>query len=154
VEPPFYDTYVCQDGHCVAVGAIEPQFSRALLAGLNLDPAVLPDQLDRAGWPALRARIAEAFLTRTRDEWADVFGDTDACVTPVLAPEEVPDHPHIAARETIIEIDGVRQAAPAPRFSRSATTRPTSPPHPGTDTEAVLAGWKPEARAGRPPRAS
>ncbi|MFJ9782957.1 CaiB/BaiF CoA transferase family protein [Amycolatopsis sp. NPDC101161] len=139
---PFYDTYVCRDGGWMAVGAIEPQFYGALLAGLGLDPAELPDQLDRTGWPRLRARFAEVFLTRTRDEWAAVFADTDACVTPVLAPEEVAAHPHLAARATIIEVDGVEQAAPAPRFSRTATAHPSPPPQPGADSDAVFAEWE------------
>lgn len=138
---PFYDTYQCQDGRYVAVGAIEPQFYRALIAGLRLDPATLPDQNDRAHWQQLRARLTEAFLTRPRDEWAKIFADIDACVTPVLEPEEVPQHPQLADRDTLIEIDGVLQAAPAPRFSRTATTTPTPPPLPGADTESVLADW-------------
>ncbi|MCR6485073.1 CoA transferase [Amycolatopsis sp. OK19-0408] len=139
---PFYDTYRCGDGRWVAVGAIEPQFYRALLAGLGLDPAELPGQLDRAGWPELRARFTEVFETRTRDEWAKVFDGTDACVTPVLATDEVSAHPHLAARGTIIEIDGVEQAAPAPRFSRTVAAHPTAPPRPGADTDAVLADWE------------
>jgi len=138
---PFYDTYPCQDGRHVAVGAIEPQFYRALLAGLGLDAAVLPDQQDRSGWPVLRERIGAAFLSRPRDHWTKVFADTDACVTPVLAPDEVPAHPHLAARDTLINLDGIWQAAPAPRFSRTAPGVPTSPPHPGADTETVLADW-------------
>ncbi|HEY3708926.1 MAG TPA: CaiB/BaiF CoA-transferase family protein [Amycolatopsis sp.] len=138
---PFYDTYVCADGRYVAVGSLEPQFYAALLAGLELDPASLPPQLDRAGWPTLRATFTKAFLARTRDEWAELFGDVDACVTPVLAPDEAATHPHLAARSGLIEIDGVLQPAPAPRFSRTATDLPTPPPKPGADTEAVLADW-------------
>ncbi|MDT8913758.1 CaiB/BaiF CoA-transferase family protein [Amycolatopsis sp. PS_44_ISF1] len=138
---PFYDTYVCADGRYVAVGSLEPQFYAALLTGLELDPASLPPQLDRAGWPVLRATFTRAFLSRTRDEWTGVFGEVDSCVTPVLAPDEVAAHPHIAARSGLIELDGVLQPAPAPRFSRTATDRPSPPPKPGADTEAVLADW-------------
>ncbi|KMS83517.1 carnitine dehydratase, partial [Streptomyces regensis] len=138
---PFYDTYVCQDGGHVAVGALEPEFYRALLDGLGLDPADLPDQMDRSGWPALRVRFTREFLSRTRDEWAEVFTDTDACVTPVLTYDEAAEHPHMAARGTLLDIDGVRQAAPAPRFSRTAPSTPTPPPAPGSDTAAVLAEW-------------
>ncbi|MDX2937751.1 CaiB/BaiF CoA transferase family protein [Streptomyces ipomoeae] len=138
---PFYDTYTCQDGRHVAVGAIEPQFYAALLGGLGIDPGTLPDRDDRSSWPALRDRFAEAFRTRPRDEWAKLFADTDACVTPVLAPEEVPLHPHMAARGTLTEIDGVVQPAPAPRFSRTAPRTPSEPPLPGHDTAAVLADW-------------
>ncbi|CQR65581.1 CaiB/BaiF CoA transferase family protein [Streptomyces leeuwenhoekii] len=139
---PFYDTYECRDGRHVAVGAIEPQFYRAFLTGLGIDHDALPSQGDRARWPLLRERIAEAFRTRPRDEWAQVFADTDACVTPVLAPGEVPHHPHLAARGTVAEIDGVVQAAPAPRFSRTVPQTPTAPPRPGSDTDTVLTDWK------------
>ncbi|MFF0699998.1 CaiB/BaiF CoA transferase family protein [Streptomyces tendae] len=139
---PFYDTYACQDGRHVAVGAIEPQFYRALLTGLGLDPDTLPAQKDRSGWPLLRERIAETFLTRPRDEWSEVFAVTDACVTPVLAPGEVPHHPHLAARSTLTEIGGVPQPAPAPRFSRTVPPAPAAPPSLGKDTDAVLTDWK------------
>ncbi|MEO3787231.1 CaiB/BaiF CoA-transferase family protein [Actinocorallia sp. B10E7] len=138
---PFYDTYTCQDGRHVAVGAIEPQFYRALLVGLGLDATDLPDQNDRSGWPVLRERIAAAFFTRPRDHWTKVFADTAACVTPVLAPEEVPEHPHLTARNTLIHLDGLWQAAPAPRFSRTAPGTPTPPRPPGADTNTVLADW-------------
>ncbi|HEY0360460.1 MAG TPA: CaiB/BaiF CoA-transferase family protein [Mycobacteriales bacterium] len=139
---PFYDTYACADGGYVAVGALEPQFYAALLAGLGLDPAGLPAQYDPAGWPVLRERFTAAFAARARDEWAAVFGDTDACVTPVLSLAEVPGHPHLAARGTLTELDGVVQAAPAPRFSRSVPGTPTTPPTPGADTDDVLADWE------------
>ncbi|GAB3141390.1 alpha-methylacyl-CoA racemase [Amycolatopsis stemonae] len=115
---PFYDTYECADGRYVAVGAIEPQFYAQLLAGLGLE-ADLPDRLDRTGWPALRARFAEAFHSAPRDHWAKVFDGTDACVTPVLTFEEAREHPHLVARGTLTVVDGVPQAAPAPRFSRT-----------------------------------
>jgi alpha-methylacyl-CoA racemase len=124
---PFYDTYATAGGGYVAVGAIEPQFYAALLAGLGLDGADLPGQLDRAGWPVLRDRFAAAFATRTRDEWAAAFAGTDACVTPVLSPSEAPTHPHNAARGVFVEVDGVIQPAPAPRFGRTPADRPTDP---------------------------
>ncbi|PXY22249.1 CaiB/BaiF CoA transferase family protein [Prauserella muralis] len=139
---PFYDTYVCADGRWVAVGALEARFYAQLLDGLGLDAAELPAQLDRAGWPRLRAAFSQAFLTRTRDEWTEVFGGTDACVTPVLSLEEVAEHPHIAARQTLLEVDGVLQAAPAPRFSRTAVATPAPPAKPGGDTGAVLRDWQ------------
>lgn len=138
---PFYDTYTCADGRWVAVGALEPQFYAALLAGLGLDGKDLPAQQDRSGWPALRARFTEAFLTRTRDEWTETFAGTDACVTPVLDFDEAATHPQLAARETIITVDGVPQAAPAPRFSRTPTAVPTPPPARSADPETVLADW-------------
>jgi alpha-methylacyl-CoA racemase len=139
---PFYDTYRCADGRHVAVGALEPQFYAALLAGLGLDAATLPAQLDRSGWPGLRARFGEVFASRTRDEWAAVFAGSDACVTPVLAFGEVAQHPQLAARATIVEANGVPQAAPAPRFSRTAPELP-APPRPPEPVDGVLADWPP-----------
>ena len=122
---PFYDTYECRDGRFVAVGAIEAPFYQQLLVGLGLDPSTLPPQLDRSGWPILRARFAETFLTGTRDEWAALFAGTDACVTPVLSFEEAAAHPHMAARRSLVDVDGVAQAAPAPRFSRTVSEPPS-----------------------------
>lgn len=138
---PFYDTYRCRDGRFVAVGAIEGPFHLALLDGLGLDPATLPAQHDRGGWPVLRAEFTAVFLTRTRDEWAAVFDGTDACVSPVLDFDEAAAHPQLAARRTLIDVDGVRQAAPAPRFSRTPAGFPSAPPVPGADTAAARAEW-------------
>ncbi|HEX2297430.1 MAG TPA: CaiB/BaiF CoA-transferase family protein [Pseudonocardiaceae bacterium] len=138
---PFYDTYACADGRFVAVGALEPQFYAALLAGLGLADEELPAQLDRSGWPVLRRRFTEVFASRTRDEWTAVFEGSDACVAPVLRFDEVGEHPHIAARGTLIDLGGVRQAAPAPRFSRTPAGRPSPPRQPGADTDEVLADW-------------
>lgn len=137
---PYYDTYVCSDGRYVAVGAIEPQFYAQLLAGLGLTERELPAQRDRAGWPTVRAAFAAAFAARTRDEWAALFADTDACVTPVLTFAEAAVHPHAAQRGGFVEVDGVVQPAPAPRFSR---TRPATPAAPVVehDPRAVLAEW-------------
>ncbi len=120
---PFYDTYTTADGKYVSVGALEPQFYAALLAGLGIGAEELPPQLDRAGWPVLRARFTAEFASRTRDEWTAVFDGTDACVAPVLAPAEAPRHPHNAARGVFTEVDGVVQPAPAPRFSRTPAAR-------------------------------
>jgi alpha-methylacyl-CoA racemase len=138
---PFYDTYACSDGGYVAVGALEPRFYAALLEGLGLADAELPGQLDLAGWPVLRQRFTEVFSSRSRDEWVAVFDGTDACVAPVLSFAEVPAHPHISARDTIITLGGVPQAAPAPRFSRTRPDRPAPPPQPGADTAEVFADW-------------
>ena len=137
---PFYDTYTCADGRHVAVGAIEPQFYAALLAGLGLADADLARQHDREHWPQLKERFAAVFATRTRDEWAAAFEGTDACVTPVLAFGEVAAHPHIAARSTIVERDGIAQAAPAPRFSRTPAATPERAREP-EPVESVLAEW-------------
>ena len=139
---PFYDTYQAADGGYLAVGALEPQFYAALLKGLGLEGEDLPPQLDPSGWPQLRARFTAVIVTRARDEWAEVFAGTDACVTPVLSFGEVSAHPHMAARDTIITVGGVEQAAPAPRFSRTPADEPTPPRAPGADLDAVLADWK------------
>lgn len=119
---PFYDTYACADGKHLAVAPLEPQFYAALLDGLGLDPATLPQQMDKARWPELRAALAERIVTRTRDEWAAIFDGVDACVTPVLELGEVPTDLHLAARGTFDASTGLPQ--PAPRFSRSVARRP------------------------------
>jgi alpha-methylacyl-CoA racemase len=137
---PYYDTYACADGRYVAVGPLEPQFYEQLVGGLGLDPTDLPAQNDPEGHPTLRARFTAAFATRTRDEWVSAFDGTDACVTPVLALGEVADHPHLAARGTVVSPDGMPQAAPAPRFSRTPPTVPGPPTEP-EDVESVLADW-------------
>ena len=137
---PFYDTYATSDDKYVAVGALEPQFYAALLAGLGLADAELPAQLDPTGWPVLRERFTKIFAQRTRDEWAAAFEGTDACVAPVLSAAEVAAHPHNAARGVFADIGGVRQPAPAPRFGRSSVGQPAPPARPGADTDAVLGG--------------
>jgi alpha-methylacyl-CoA racemase len=144
---PFYDTYTCADGRFVAVGALEPDFYAALLHGLEIDPAELPDQLDRDGWPVLRDIFTAAFAAHTRDEWADRFAGTEACVTPVLTFDESSRHPHSAARGAHVEIDGVVQPAPAPRFSRTPAGTPTPPPEPGHHTAEVRTEWAAGAAA-------
>ncbi len=137
---PFYNTYQCSDGRYVAVGAIEPKFYQALLSGLGLDRATLPDQYDRARWAELHGRLAEVFATRPRDEWSKVFAGTDACVTPVLAFGEVASHEHVAARGTVVRHQGVEQAAPAPRFSRSDMPLPDIVLE-QFDPDAIRAEW-------------
>ena len=138
---PFYGTYACADGRHVAVGSIEPQFHAQLLAGLGIDAGDHGTQLDVARWPEQRARIAAAFATRTRDEWADAFAGTDACVTPVLGLTEAPSHPHLAARGTFTDRGGHPEPAPAPRFSRTPGAVRGEPRAPGQDTRRALAAW-------------
>lgn len=138
---PFYDTYLCADGRYVAVGALEPQFYALLLQGLGLVGAELPDQHDRAGWPVLRARFTEVFAGRPRDEWAEVFAGTDACVTPVLTFAEAEAHPHLRARGTVARYGGVTQAAPAPRLSATPSSDPTPPPARATAAAEILDRW-------------
>jgi alpha-methylacyl-CoA racemase len=143
---PFYDVYTAADGGYLAVGALEPQFYAALLRGLGLADEKLPAQYDRDGWPMLRARFAEMFATRSRDDWAAHFEGTDACVAPVLSFAEAPRHPHLTARQTFIEVDGVVQPAPAPRFSRTvAAARPSVT---GPDGPLAAWGFSPEQVAG------
>ena len=126
---PFYRCYACRDGGFVAVGALEPRFYAALIAGLGLTPDEAP-QFDRASWPSLHARFAALFATRDRDDWAARFAGTEACVTPVLTLSEAADHPHNQARGTFVKA-GVVQPAPAPRFAadaaRVSAERPTLP---------------------------
>jgi alpha-methylacyl-CoA racemase len=135
---PFYDAYRTADGRYLAVGAIEPQFYELLIAGLGLAGEELPAQMDRQGWPILKARFAEVIAGRTRDEWSKVFEGSDACVAPVLEPDEVPDDPHMKARDAFVDIAGLLQPRPAPRFSGTSPADPASAPANGRDTRAVL----------------
>jgi alpha-methylacyl-CoA racemase len=139
---PFYDVYETADGRYMAVGALEPRFYEELVTGLGLDPTSLPAQSDEAGWPVLRKAFTEVFTTKTRDEWTTVFDGTDACVTPVLAFDDVPTHPHMAARNALVEVGGAVEPAPAPRFSRTPAAIPDSRP---STMAAVLSDWNPRA---------
>jgi alpha-methylacyl-CoA racemase len=138
---PWYDSYETADGGWLAIGAIEPQFYAQLLDGLGLVNTDLPDQHDVARWPELRERFAAVVRTRTRDEWEEHFATLDACVAPALSPLEAPNHPHNVARGTFLEIGGVPQPAPSPRFSGTPAGSPTPPEHPGESTEATLTAW-------------
>jgi alpha-methylacyl-CoA racemase len=141
---PFYDVYETADGEHLAVGALEPQFWQALLdglAGAGVDVAELPDRRDLTRWPELRKRLAETFASHTRAEWMTVFEGTDACVAPVLSMPEAAAHPHLAARGTYVEHEGVLQPAPAPRFSRTPATLSTAPHPPGGDGREALQHW-------------
>nr|WP_223204652.1 CaiB/BaiF CoA-transferase family protein [Gordonia jinghuaiqii] len=138
---PFYDTYETSDGRYVAVGALEAKFYDSLIRGLGLDPDGLPAQHDRAGWPRLRSALSEAFASRTRDEWATVFADSDACVSPVLSLREAIDDPHVRARSTFVDVDGIPQPAPAPRFSRTPSAVRNGAPRVGEHTMTALSRW-------------
>ncbi len=138
---PFYDVYECADGAWLAIGAIEAQFYEQVLSGLGLaDDGSLPDQNDAERWPELHDRIAAVVRTRTRDDWAQTFEGTDACVAPVLTMGEAPTHPHAVARGAFADVEGVHQPGPAPRFNRT----PAGPPRAavvGADAAEVLGGW-------------
>lgn len=136
---PFYTTYRTADGGQVAVGALEPQFFTALLAGLDLQAEEVGPQTHREGWPEMRRIFAGRFAQRSRDEWAAHFEGTDACVAPVLSIAEAPQHPHNRQRGTFVEIDGVTQPGPAPRFSVTPGRVARPPTAPGTDTDEVAA---------------
>ncbi len=136
---PYYDVYETADGGWMAVGALEPQFFAELIALLGIPGA--PAQHDLARWPELRAAIAARFRERTRQEWAEVFAHTDACVAPVLSFAEAPDHPHIASRRTLVRRDGVSQPGAAPRFSRTAAQVGAPPLPAGASTREVLTEW-------------
>ncbi len=136
---PFYDTYRTKDGQYMSVGAIEPQFYAALLKGLGIDPAGMPDQMDQSSWTATAARFADIFATRTRAEWCAVFDGTDACVAPVLGLGEAHEHPHNVARGLLIpDAQGKREPAPAPRLSRTPGDGSRPLPGVGEHTRAVL----------------
>jgi alpha-methylacyl-CoA racemase len=136
---PFYTTYQTADGEHLAVGALEPEFYAEFIAGIGLDDDNLPAQYDSSGWPELRQRFAAVIATKTRAQWIEVFANTDACVTPVLAMNEAQHHEHVAARQTFIDVGGVTQPAPAPRFSRSHPEAPRISPRPGEHSEQILA---------------
>jgi len=138
---PFYDTYETKDGKYVAVAPIEGKFYAEFLAKLGLDPASLPKQNDPKGWAEIKAKFAGILKTKTRDEWCAIFAGSDACFAPVLSLAEAPKHPHNAARGTFIEIDGVVQPAPAPRFSRTPGAVQSPPAAIGAHTVEALADW-------------
>jgi alpha-methylacyl-CoA racemase len=136
---PFYEVYETQDRKYLAVGAIEPQFYAALLAGMGLDPDSLPAQMDRARWPEMKRLFADVLRKKTRAQWTAIFAGTDACVTPVLSPTEAAEHAHSRARDAFQESCGVLHPAPAPRFSRTQPEAPsTPPPLPGEHTDELL----------------
>jgi alpha-methylacyl-CoA racemase len=138
---PFYDAYETKDGKHVAVGAIEPQFWAELVRRLGLAGEALPEQNDRAAWPALKERLAALFRTKTREEWCLILEGSDACFAPVLSLGEAPEHPHARARRAFVEHAGFVQPAPAPRFSRTAPALGLPPALPGEHTDGALADW-------------
>ena len=138
---PFYATYACADGKFVAIGAIEPQFYALLLKLTGASDPLLGDQMDQLAWPAMKERLGALFKTRSRDAWCALLEGSDACFAPVLDMTEAPAHPHNRARASFIDVDGVTQPAPAPRFSRSTAQPVRAASAPGADSAAILADW-------------
>jgi len=138
---PYYSTYECSDGRFLAVGAIEPQFTDELLAGLGLDgdEELRATWYDRDQWAANKARVAAVVRARSRAEWVEIFADRDACVAPVLSLGEASEHPHHVARGTFFELDGITQPAPSPRLSRTPPEVRHSNPRTGEHAVAILA---------------
>jgi alpha-methylacyl-CoA racemase len=138
---PYYGVYETADGKYIALGSNEARFYNNTLALLGLDAATLPEQEDRTQWPAMRARFAAIFKTRTRDEWCAHFDGQEVCFAPVLSMAEAPEHPHLKARGTFVEFDGVLQPAPAPRFSRTPGAIQRGAPRPGQHSDEALGDW-------------
>ncbi len=137
----FYNTYQTKDGKYVAIGPIEPKFYQVLIQHLGLNPGEYDDYLDRKKWPQLKSRLESVFKTRTREEWSDLLEGTDACFAPVLDYKEAPRHHHNAARGTYLEIDGIDQPAPSPRFSLTPSSIAHPPRKIGEDTGDVIKSW-------------
>ncbi|HEU4430219.1 MAG TPA: CaiB/BaiF CoA-transferase family protein [Myxococcota bacterium] len=137
----FYDTYETKDGKYVSIGSIEPQFYAELLQLSGLDKEPLPAQLDRSQWRAMKQRLTALFKTKTRAEWCALMEGSDVCFAPVLTIPEAYEHPHNIARGTFVEVAGVKQPGPSPRFSRTPGEIKRPPPHPGQHTNEALADW-------------
>lgn len=137
---PWYNVYETRDGGWISIGANEARFWRNTLDFFGFDPATTPDQHDRRHWPELKRRFADVVRTRTRDEWCALAEGHDLCLTPVLSMAEAPEHPHLKARGTFVEVDGVVQPAPAPRFSRTPGAIRSAP---GAEQQGdtALASW-------------
>lgn len=141
----FYDVYACADGQLISIAPIEGKFYKELLEKLGIDPAEMPPQFERSQWETGRSALAKVFRSKSREDWCAILEGTDVCFAPVLTMEEAPLHPHMTARGVFIDIDGVVQPAPAPRFSRSVPAHP-SPPRKAENTPLAeaLDGWMSE----------
>jgi alpha-methylacyl-CoA racemase len=137
----FYDVYECKDGKYISLAAIEDKFLAEFLRRMEIDPQEMPAKLDRKRWPEAKAKLQARFKTRTREEWCRLLEGSDACFAPVLSLDEAPAHPHNIARGTFVEVDGIVQPAPAPRFSRTPAAKPTPPELPGERGNASLGQW-------------
>jgi alpha-methylacyl-CoA racemase len=137
----FYTVYETKDGEHVAIGSIEPQFYAQLLEHTGVDPTSIPPQLDRDRWPETKAIFAKVFKTRTRAEWTMIMQQTDICFAPVLRPSEALHEPHNVARQSFVDVDGIPQPAPAPRFLGTPTRVSRPPARAGEHTAEVLKDW-------------
>ena len=137
----FYDTYECKDGKYVSIGSIEPQFYALLLDKTGIEDADFQSQMARTKWPELKAKLAAVLKSKTRDEWSEIMEGTDVCFAPVLTFDEAIAHPHNKARETFVEVEGVVQPAPAPRFSRTPGAIQGVSPGPGQHSDEILSDW-------------
>ncbi len=137
----FYNTYQCADGQWIAIASIEPPFYAALLEEAGIADPDFSEQMNKEHWPELRRKLEELFRSRTRDEWCAILEGTEACFAPVLSLAEAPGHPHNAARGSFVEVDGVVQPAPLPRFSRTQASIQRGPVPAGTDGLAALRDW-------------
>ena len=137
----FYDTYECSDGKFISIGSIEPQFYKLLCEIANLDDSTFGDQMKRDTWQEKKESIKEIFLNKSRDEWCELMEGTDVCFAPVLDMTEAPLHPHNKARETFIEMEGVTQPAPAPRFSRTKSKIQGPSAINGQHNDTALIDW-------------
>jgi len=133
---PFYNVYECADGKYVSIAPVELRFFRELLQRMDIDESLVPDRLDRSTWAQTQDLLAQRFSTRTREQWCEILEGTDSCFAPVLSMAEVSGHPHMTARRSVLEVDGVSQPAPAPRFSRTQCSDP-KPPRTSTRDEAL-----------------
>lgn len=137
----FYDVYETADGKFISIASIEAKFYAELLQRLGLQNEALPDQMDRERWPEVKERFGKLFRTKTREEWCKILEGTDVCFAPVLRFDEAPHHPHNRERNAFVEVEGVMQPAPAPRFSRTSSQIQRPPATPGEHTEEGLFDW-------------
>ena len=137
----FYDTYQCADGKWISIGSIEPQFYALLLEKTGITDPEFASQMDRSKWPQLREKLAAAIAGKTQGEWCAIMDATDVCFAPVLDLDEAPKHPHNAARQTFVEVAGVIQPAPAPRFSVTPGAIQSPPPAIGAHDREALSDW-------------
>ncbi len=137
----FYNAYQCADGEWVSIAAAEPQFYAELRQKLVLDDPAFDAQMDQSRWPELKAKVAEVINRKTRAQWCEAFEGSDACFAPVMGLAEAPNHPHNQARGAFVDLDGVPQPAPAPRFSKTPGEVQGPPSAPGADNHAALSDW-------------